>query len=107
MINWPHVRELKQEVGEDGFEEVIELFLEEVEEVIDKLATDDRSQLAQDLHFLKGSALNLGFQDFSTRCLEGERLAADGKSGDVDLDGIVTCYNQSKEMFLADVKSQA
>ncbi|TNJ45547.1 Hpt domain-containing protein [Phaeobacter sp. B1627] len=107
MINWPHVRELKQEVGEDGFEEVIELFLEEVEEVIEKLATDDRSQLAQDLHFLKGSALNLGFQDFSTKCLEGERLAASGKSGDVNLSGIIGCYAQSKAAFLSEVTSKA
>ena len=80
MIDWPRVRELKDEVGEDGFEEVIELFLEEVEEVIEKLGTNDRSQLEQDLHFLKGSALNLGFETFSNLCLEGERMSANGQA---------------------------
>lgn len=107
MIDWPRVRELKDEVGEDGFEEVIELFLEEVEEVIEKLATGDRSQLEQDLHFLKGSALNLGFQNFSNQCLEGERMSASGAAADVDLAGVISCYHQSKATFLADVATHA
>ena len=107
MIDWPRVRELKEEVGEDGFEEVIELFLEEVEEVISKLETGDRSQLEQDLHFLKGSALNLGFQNFSNLCLDGERMSANGQASDVDVALIIDSYHKSKATFLADVGSHA
>ncbi len=107
MIDWPRVRELKDEIGEDGFDEVVELFLEEVEEVIQKLESDDRSQLEQDLHFLKGSALNLGFQKFSDRCLEGERKASEGAAAEVDVAGVVSCYHQSKATFLADLPSRA
>ena len=107
MIDWPRVRELKDEVGDDGFEEVIELFLEEVEDVIDKLKSGDRSQLEQDLHFLKGSALNLGFQNFSSLCFDGERLSANGQADDVDLSRIFSSYDQSKTTFLAEVNTQA
>lgn len=107
MIDWPRVRELKDEVGDDGFAEVIELFLEEVEEVIEKLGTGDRSQLEQDLHFLKGSALNLGFQTFSNLCLEGERMSANGQAADVDVDKIIAAYQGSKTTFLAEVDTQA
>ncbi len=107
MIDWPRVRELKDEVGEDGFEEVIELFLEEVEEVIEKLGTNDRSQLEQDLHFLKGSALNLGFETFSNLCLEGERMSANGQAADVDVAKIIEAYHSSKATFLSDVSTNA
>lgn len=107
MIDWPRVRELKDEVGEDGFEEVIELFLEEVEEVIEKLGAGDRSQLEQDLHFLKGSALNLGFETFSNLCLEGERMSANGQAADVDVAKIIAAYQGSKATFLAEVGTQA
>ncbi|NIZ11831.1 Hpt domain-containing protein [Phaeobacter sp. HF9A] len=105
MIDWPRVRELKEEVGEDGFDEVVELFLEEVEEVIAKLKTGDRSQLEQDLHFLKGSALNLGFQEFSDACLRGERLSAEGQQATVDLEQVVAIYDNSKQNFLAGLGS--
>jgi len=105
MIDWPRVRELKEEVGEDGFEEVIELFLEEVEGVIDKLKSGDRSQLEQDLHFLKGSALNLGFREFSNLCFDGERKSANGQDNDVDLSRVFSSYDNSKALFLAEVNS--
>ena len=33
MIDWKRVRELRDEIGEEDFSEVVDLFLEEVEEV--------------------------------------------------------------------------
>lgn len=100
MIDWPRVTELREEVGAEDFEEVVEIFLEEVEEVIGKLQDGDRSQLEQDLHFLKGSALNLGFSDFSELCLDGERKSAQGGADDVDLPAIITKFQASKSAFL-------
>lgn len=102
MILWSRVNELREEVGPEDFDEVVDLFLEEVEGVIDKLRQDrDRSQLEQDLHFLKGSALNLGFSTFSDLCQDGERHAAEGAAADVDVAAIVTGYEQSKTAFIA------
>lgn len=106
MINWSRVNELREEVGPDDFDEVVKLFLEEVEEVIGRLRRDaDRSQLEQELHFLKGSALNLGFAAFSDLCQDGERLSAAGKAGNVDLGAIVDGYDQSKTAFFAELQA--
>jgi len=101
MILWSRVNELREEVGTEDFKEVVELFLDEVEEVIERLrAGTARGQLEQDLHFLKGSALNLGFGTFSDLCQDGERLAAQGKADTVDLAAIVDGYDRSKASFL-------
>lgn len=37
MINWDRVAELREEVGVDDFAEIIELFLEEVDAIIELL----------------------------------------------------------------------
>lgn len=101
MIDWPRVSELREEVGPDDFGEVVEIFLEEVEGVIAKLAGGDHAQLEQDLHFLKGSAMNLGFDEFSALCLDGERRAAEGDAGSVDVAAVIASYQASKTSFLS------
>ncbi len=101
MIDWERVADLRAEVGEDEFAEVVELFLEEVEGVIDRLrATPQAALYEQDLHFLKGSALNLGFREFSSLCQTGEKLAASGLAAKVDLGGVLVAYEASKQDFL-------
>jgi len=100
MIDWDRVRELKEEIGEEDFAEVALMFIAEVEEVIDRLRLDpDPSQFEADLHFLKSSALNLGFADLAARCQHGERLAASGAADEVALPPIFACYEASKGMF--------
>lgn len=102
MIHWSRVNELREEVGAEDFDEVVDLFLEEVEEVIDRLRQNvDLAQLEQDLHFLKGSALSLGFADFSDLCQDGERKSANGQAELVDLTAIITGFAQSKSQFVA------
>ncbi|MBL4690775.1 MAG: Hpt domain-containing protein [Rhodospirillales bacterium] len=101
------MNELREEVGAEDFDEVVELFLEEVEEVIDRLRQDvDLSQLEQDLHFLKGSALSLGFADFSSLCHDGEKQSADGHADTVDLSAIITGFSKSKTQFVAELSEQ-
>ncbi|MEO9779115.1 MAG: Hpt domain-containing protein [Sedimentitalea sp.] len=104
MIDWSRVNELCGEVGAEEFDEVVELFLEEVEEVIAKLRTaPDISQLEQDLHFLKGSALSLGFATFSDLCQVGERVCADGQADQVNVPEIIAEFERSKAGFLAEL----
>lgn len=104
MIDWARVFELRQEIGAEDFDEVVELFLEEVEEVIARLREQtSRSSLEQDLHFLKGSALNLGFSAFSTLCQHGELLAAQGEASDVDVPKILESYDQSRSTFVEEL----
>ena len=107
MIHWSRVSELRQEVGEEDFGEVVDLFLEEVEEVIDRLRTNvDLERLEEDLHFLKGSALSLGFSAFSELCQDGERRSANGQPETVDLASIITGFAQSKSLFVSQLSGQ-
>lgn len=107
MIDWPRVTELREEVGPEDFNEVVELFLEEVEEVIVKLSDiTDRAQLEQDLHFLKGSALSLGFQAFSSLCQDGEHKSAQGQAEAVDVPAIIAQYRTSKNTFISELSER-
>ncbi|GGX39958.1 nickel transporter [Tateyamaria omphalii] len=100
MIDWDRVTTLRAEIGEDDFEEVVPLFIEEVTEIIDGLrAGPDLSRLEDDLHALKGSALNLGFTDFSILCHKGEAMSARGKAAEVDVSAIVDSFDASKTAF--------
>jgi HPt (histidine-containing phosphotransfer) domain-containing protein len=99
-IDWHRVAELRSEVGEDGFDEVVELFLEEVDEVTGRLRTmSGVSGLREELHFLKGSALNLGFARFAALCAQGEALAARGEAALVDLPALLSAYARARAAF--------
>lgn len=106
MINWGRVEELKEEVGAEAFGEVIELFLEEVDEATSRIAdTKDRSTLPDDLHFLKGAAMNLGFAEFAAICAEYERTAKTDGNDAPDIGLLVTCYAESKSVFMDQISS--
>lgn len=106
MIFWPRVTELRDEIGAEDFGEVVELFLDEVDAAIAALrGNPDRARLGQDLHFLKGSALNLGFSDFSDICETGERSAAAGRPEDVDIAAVVALYDASRAEFIEGLRS--
>lgn len=101
MIDWGKVDELRNDIGEEDFDEVVDLFLEEVEEAMERL----RAGLPSDkleccLHFLKGSALNLGFSSFSELCAKGEAAAVVGNHEAIDLCEVIQTYDASKAAFL-------
>ncbi|MFN0115441.1 MAG: Hpt domain-containing protein [Paracoccaceae bacterium] len=99
MIDWARVEELKDEIGADSLDEVVELFLDEVEAVLMRLG--EPGSLGADLHFLKGSAANLGFEAFRGLCAEGETLAAKGDGGRIEIGHVIATYAASKQRFLA------
>lgn len=108
MIDWSRVNELKAEIGEEGFAEVVDLFLEEVEAAMAALTPDAAPRmLEQDIHFLKGSAWNLGFVEFGALCHDGERRATRGALLPADLDRIRACYATSKTAFLGGLGTRA
>ncbi len=95
MINWAHLDELKREMDE-AFDEVVAMFLEEAGEVIARLENSaDPARYQADLHFLKGAALNLGFDRFAELCAEGEAAAAAGHAEEVALPDIIDTYRAS------------
>ncbi len=102
MIDWDRVAALRDEVGPEDFPEVVDLFLEEADEVVARLdGAPDAGECGDDLHFLKGSALSLGFAALGALCATGEAAVASGAAAEADIRGVVTCYLQSKTVFLA------
>lgn len=100
MIDWKRVVDLRNEIGVEDFDEVVPLFLDEVGGIVDALrAGPDLLQLEENLHFLKGSALNLGFAAFSDLCSAGEKAAAQGLADTVDVAAILACFDASKLQF--------
>ena len=107
MINWDRVMELRHEIGQEDFAEIVTLFLEEADEVVARLSpANDAKTMENDLHFLKGSALNLGFEEFARICQTGERMAANGRT-DVEVDVVRATYRQSRQSFLARMEQLA
>lgn len=79
MIDWTRAADLYEDFGEEGFAEVVDVFLEESDDGVQRLArsrTPEQDRAA--FHFLKGAALNLGFEELSRLCAQGEAAAASG-----------------------------
>ncbi|NNE88533.1 MAG: Hpt domain-containing protein [Silicimonas sp.] len=95
-MNWDRISELREEVGEDDLAEVIALFCEEVEEVLAILANASVADIPGHLHFLKGSALNIGFDSVSTLCLREETKLKEDPDAKPDIACIQKYYATSK-----------
>lgn len=100
LIDWQRVCELRSEIGADGFTEVVGLFLEEVDAVLARLQPPVPARLEDEMHFLKGSAWNLGFAAFASLAQAGERAAMRGDGAEVDIAAIAACYARSRKSFL-------
>ncbi|MFP7672366.1 Hpt domain-containing protein [Marivita sp. S0852] len=100
MIDWVRVSELRSEIGADDFEEVANLFLTEVEDTLLRLdaAAGNNAEMQALMHFLKGSALNLGFSDLSILCSKGESDAAQGHVT-FDPQALKDLFAQSRKAF--------
>ncbi len=106
MIDWQQVQQLEEDIGAEDFGDVVILFLSEVDEAVAQLethCTDAANDLGPALHFLKGSAYNLGFQAFGDLCSEGEKRVERGDFDLSELPQVATLYVQSKETFLAEI----
>lgn len=100
MIDWERINELRDEIGADDLAEVVMVFLDETDEVIAGIRSVSAAGMEAKLHFLKGSALNLGLRAFAEHCRNGEVRAVAGDENPVDIDGLVTLYTASKLAFL-------
>ena len=98
MIDWARVDELRNDMGSDGFDEVVELFLEEMDGRILTMQTGSNQTRAEDLHFLRGSAANIGFSRLHQVCSVAEH------DEEFALDQVWSCYDQSKVEFLKVVR---
>lgn len=96
LVNPARVQALCQEIGEDAFPEVLELFLSESAEVVARLQrASDPQAIAADLHFLKGAALTMGLEDLADLCRRGEA------GGSVDPARLADLFARSRAALLA------
>lgn len=106
MIDWKRVEELKEEIGADGFAEVADMFLEEAEGAVRTLLGGlPANEVEEQLHFLKGSALNLGLSDLAAICQDGERKAAAGHAAQIDLAQVAAIWRASRASLLGGLSS--
>jgi hypothetical protein len=69
VIDWDRVNELRSEVGDDDFADVVTIFLEETGDILARMSgVQTIDGYRADLHLLRGSALNLGFTEFAALC---------------------------------------
>lgn len=99
MIDWRRVEELREEIGTDGFVEVADMFLDEAEGAVRALLAGlPPAEVEAQLHFLKGSALNLGLSDLAATCQEGERRVSSGQT--VDMAQVAAIWQASRAGLL-------
>ncbi|MBU2960649.1 Hpt domain-containing protein [Citreicella sp. C3M06] len=104
MIDWTRVAELRDEIGAEDFDEIVEAFLMEVEATLEELpeTAGNASKIEEKLHYLKGSALNLGFSALSALCQTAES-AANAGDANVDLPAVAALYQSSRDHFLREL----
>lgn len=99
-IDWSRVSELRAEIGSDDFAEVAELFLDEVAQAVSALdQNDDAGAVQAGLHFIKGSALNLGFAGLANICSKGESDATSGIANLVDIPALQALFQSELDEF--------
>ena len=103
MIAWTRVTELRDEIGEADFAEVVALFLDEVGGAVANLpCREGPAEMAAALHFLKGAAMNLGFRALAEMCRAHGRTLSAGSPADLSViaGDVRRCYAASRELFL-------
>lgn len=101
MIDQARIDELRREVGDDDLAEVVTLFCEEFEEALERLNGLQSGSLADDLHFLKGSAYNVGMSQVGELCSAAESRLQDGQPVNEDLALIAEVFRTSRATLLA------
>ena len=103
MIDWTRVLTLHDEVGADEFRPLVELFLDEIEGVMMSIDAADPPRFEEKLHFLKGSAWNMGLRALGALCELWETLVIRGGGDSLDVGQLFDCYGQSKQLLMRDM----
>lgn len=97
MISLERVQELRSEVGESDFAGIVDLFIAEADMLVGQLRSARDPQEAEAfLHALKGSALNLGFDELARLCREGRGSAAGSAAWNGQFAQLCDVYERSK-----------
>lgn len=100
-VDWDHLTTLRNNIGAEDFAEVVLLFFAEMGEKLDRMRTGGDAPVADDFHFLRGSAANLGFIDMVDACERAEAACANGDAP--DLAAVVRSYEAALVRARAEV----
>lgn len=103
-IDWKRIEELRGELGEDGLEEIFEIFLEDTAAMIAELQRAPTSELPDRIHGIKGSAQNMGFGELARLCRDAEWALKRGEV--VDVARFEECYRRSCTLLIAALPRQ-
>lgn len=103
MIDRARVDELRTEVGPEDLAEVVLLFCEEVEETLDRITAHPSPSLAEDLHFLKGSALNIGMTELGALCQTAEKSLRADPQAQPDLAAIAAAFRKARQALYLEI----
>jgi HPt (histidine-containing phosphotransfer) domain-containing protein len=83
MIDWTRLTALRHDIGEADFSTLAHLFVAEMGERLAELSAEPQRAKAEDFHFLRGSAANLGFVSMVTACHDAEAACRAGDTPDI------------------------
>lgn len=99
MIDWQIASDLKQAIGTKVFDEVVAVFFAEADSTLSRMmAATTADGMKSELHLMKGSALNLGFNTLAELC---QRLETRAEAGDtaLPLAEVKAAYTASRAEF--------
>lgn len=100
MIDTERLNTLRSEIGDEGLSLLVGVFLDETDQIVEKLQ-NKAADLTAPLHALRGGALNLGLKQLALLCQISEKAATEGESDRIDLGEITHLYKESRAAFLA------
>ena len=96
MIDWGRIDELREEVGAEDLAEVVEMFCEEVDEVLTGLSTISSPELPSQIHFLKGSAQNIGISGLAEQCKSIEEAMRNDPNITPDIPRLISVFDKAR-----------
>ncbi|WP_157971011.1 Hpt domain-containing protein [Pseudogemmobacter bohemicus] len=108
LIDLARLQELMEEIGGEDLASITDLFLDETDTVISRIVNAGAGpQMAEDLHFLKGCALNLGLAALAGICHDAERCNACGRITPLNPVIFLAVYDASKLALRAALDEEA
>lgn len=106
MLDLSRIEELRADFGSDDLTEVLMVFCAEIDDALNTLADAPLETRLSQLHFIKGSAMNVGLEVLGHLCSAEEiRLAAASPGTPPDVDTIRQAYDTGVRALLNAVRS--
>lgn len=102
MLDWTRISELQDDLGEDGFAEMSELFLQEIATILDQLIPESAvTTWESQLHMIKGCALNMGLGALAGYAAQLEQNAHQTLAWDAEIVRLRDLFADSRQEFLS------